>query len=361
MTKVNVEPPARVDVRYITVDDDQGLSPDRQAMVDAEVSRLEQQVPFIHQLFDPALRVSGNVWFSLTKTALALHTLYRAREITTLGEGIRPDTYDEPLFDGATAREVLLAEKGPDAGQQIMRRHLDFLVTPIEPSPIDGLGSRDFFQGCRDAIAVRQRARVAQELVLEHVLNSGQRSEPMVSASLGCGAAGPVYEMGRRLAAHDVPLSRILLLDNDVMALASARSLANHVGVDADVELLQLDVVRDSLVSRLGPHRLDIVDLLGLFEYIPTEVRRNNTVYRPAESLLRAVGRVVRPGGVIVLANMLACRPQQVFFSQVWPPLYQRSVTATLDIVRGAGYKLSDASVRIPAGNGIYAIFAIRV
>jgi SAM-dependent methyltransferase len=160
---------------------------------------------------------------------------------------------------------------------------------------------------------------------------------------------------------HDrgTPVTKLHLVDNDVMALGSAVSLARVAGFADLVEVHLRDIFRQSLSSFLEPRSVDVVDLLGLIDYFPTELRSGSRLIRPVERLLAQVREITRPGGIILVGNMLNCRPQQQFFEKVWPALHQRSVRVMLDIFGLAGYERRQVQVRIPAHDGIYAVYGL--
>lgn len=105
-----------------------------------------------------------------------------------------------------------------------------------------------------------------------------------------------------------------------------------------------------------------MVDILGLFEYIPELKNKKGTIAKGrdyATQLLARAKEIVRPGGIILFGNMLPERPQENFFYDVlrWPSLYQRSIKATLDIVDRAGLDADRTTVRVPAKEGVYAVY----
>lgn len=354
-----------IDAKLVDVIDPHALDAVKQEQVDTEIERLESTgVDFTAELFDEETHPSGNAWFPLNKRAIALHTLYNASTIKTLGDGIKESAYDVPLFSGKSARQVITAEKTPEKASTILNSYDRFVSAEIEPDQEGWLSSRDYFRGVKDAIAVRRRAILAMDVAIEHVLSGPLKEKTdIVSASLACGAAQPIYDLDKRLAeARGVGLSKTILVDNDVMALASAWSLAEGHGNTDIVDIKRQDLIKDKITEYIEPQSVDIVDLLGIFEYIPKNVKLGGVVnYRAAEALLSSVRDVVKPGGVIILGNMLTERPQQGFFNYVWPKLEQRTMSDVLDIIEGAGFNREDVVVRAPSEDAIYAVYAIKV
>jgi SAM-dependent methyltransferase len=344
-----------IDIRFTNPHDEHALDPDTQLAVDEYADKLAEAEDG-RDLFlsTPAMAA----WGPLTKRAIALHTLYGASKLETLGEGISADVYDQPLFpkaDGRTmsAAEIIRAEKAifPEKGEKIIDSYRTFVDTPIDPE------SRLFYQGSMDARAVRTRAATATDEVIDHFKNVVPGTK-LKSASLACGAAGPVKDLVKTMEQQKgVEFDEVILVDKDPMALASAAALTEDV--KDKIRLEHRDLLADPLTSYIEPKSVDVVDLLGLFEYIPNDERRGAW----AAALLQNVKEIVKPGGVIVFGNMLDERPQQKFFTDVvnWPRLYQRKVQDVLDVIEQAGFDLSDVRVRIPAKEGVYAVYTIAI
>jgi hypothetical protein len=230
-----------------------------------------------------------------------------------------------------------------------------------------------------DARGVRTRAYTATELVVENF--SGPEHDgrkDIVSASLACGAAGPVFDFSEPLQRNGKDISTFHLFDQDPMALASASAIAEGKGISDKVNIILGDLLTDDLTEHIEEGSVDVVDLLGLFEYIPSDIKikdlfemggveRELTAEEQdmsaAAYILAQAKKLIRPGGEIIFGNMLNERPQQKFFDKVvgWPPLKQRSVTEVLEIVQEAGFDLDNVSARIPSREGVYAVYAIKV
>ncbi len=339
------------DVANVGIIDQFGLDDHRQLYIDDVVRKLEESTDG-YSIFRSYPGISA--WSPLTKRAIALHTLYNPLG-KYVGEGIDNQVYSRPLFDGKSAAEVLADNRGTEKADKIISDYTRFISGIIDDGGFEHIGSRDFFQGVVDAKAVRTRANSAMEIVASHIQDmerSGSDSQALVSASLACGAAGPVYNLVNGLEQKGCNFSNIILVDSDPMALATAVSLSEHNNLNEKVELQLRDLLLDSLTDFIEPQSVDIVDLLGLFEYLPTEL---------GVDLLKKVQAIVKPGGMIVFGNMLNKRPQQDFFDNVvsWPHLEQRPIGEVIDIINKAGFNpREDMQVRIP-NEGVYAIYGI--
>lgn len=349
-----VDPPPRVTDQHT------------KSRVDAAIARLELRDDCVRHLFRDNIHPVGAAWFSLAKRAVALWPLYAAGTISHLGEGIDPAAFDRPHFAGdLSARQVLAREKGPDKAELIVERYLSFLnqeLTTADRFDEYGLHSWDYLTHVVDSHAVRTRADAAIERIRTHFFaGSDQPRKQIISASLACGASAPVFELARTLREKHHAHLAMKLVDSDVMALATAQSLAERYGVESDVEIHHRDLMRDTLTSYIAPNSVDVVDMLGLFEYIPARVGIWPLHHRAAADLLASVKAIIRPGGLIVFGNMLRHRPQQEFFDKVWPTLQQRTISEVLAIIRHAGYDLDTVTVDIPRREAVYAIYTIRI
>src|SRR6266511_4583517 len=183
---------AGVDIKFTNPLDIHALDPDAQLRVDTAADQLAHDPNGAAKFLSaPAMAK----WGPLTKRAIALHTLYGASTLNTLGEGISPAVYEKPLFPKAdgqvlSAADIIRAEKAarPEKAEQIITSYTDFVQEPIDPD------SRLFYQGSMDARAVRTRALTATEEVVEHFAHAAPGTK-MKSASLACGAAGPVKDL----------------------------------------------------------------------------------------------------------------------------------------------------------------------
>jgi SAM-dependent methyltransferase len=354
-----------VDVSVVDVYDPHALPPIAQEIVDDHIAKLEVSENGAEQFIEPP---AMSVWTDLRKRAHALQPLYTP-DAATLGGPINSEAYDRPLFrisiigaDGMptiammSAAQVIRAEfsarERPDKAEGIITAHQRFASTPIDDI------SRLFYQGSMDGRAIRSRAYRATGMALEHFSDEdgGIYRDGLRCASFACGAAGPVSllvdEMQRRGAQFD----KVYFLDKDPMALAGAYETAHAAGITENdvVEILLCDLLKDDFTKDIESGTLDVADLLGLVEYLPDKY---------AIGLLAKVKTLMKPGGIILWANMLDHRPQQVMFKKVvkWPPLQQRSITQSLDLMGKAGFALDDISVSISARDGVYANYAIQI
>lgn len=345
-----------VDVEVTDFFDEGSLDEERQEFVNENISRLENSATG----YDDFRAHSGiAAWSKLTKRAIALHTLYNP-DNDLIGSNIDADIYDRPLFDGYSANELLIAQKKIPLEKALfwINAYKEFTETPIDDGSTDKVGSRDYFKGAFDARAVRTRAITAMHMAENSIIsdsNSHNRNN-LISASLACGAAGPVYNLVSHLEKKGLNFEKILLIDQDPMALATAQSLGEHAGLDSKIKLELKDLLSDNLTDYIEPNSVDIVDLLGLFEYIPNSEKHGKW----CTALLDKVSEIIKPDGLILFGNMLNDRPQQTFFDNVvkWPRLHQRTISDVISILNDSGYSNEQISIRVPR-EGIYAVYSV--
>jgi SAM-dependent methyltransferase len=217
--------------------------------------------------------------------------------------------------------------------------------------------SRSFFLDALDSIGIRTRAALMQEVVgsRTRALREDGAEGTLSWVSLACGAAVPVLDA---LAELDTGQVHLWLVDMDPAALAFAVELAAEQDLleGRDLTVLQRNlvsavVVRDTLVSEIGEGTVAVVDALGIFEYFADA---------SCVRLLRNAYRMLRPGGTLVVANMLSDR-REIDFNQRgigWPKIYPRTIEQVLALVERAGLPLDRTTVTVPQ-DGVYAVLDV--
>ena len=346
-----------IDVKLVRSTDMQPTDLVLRERVGEAVTELSKREDGMEHLFRPEVHPMGAAWWALSKRAVALWPLHAAKEVEHIGESIDPGVYHTPLFTGKSAAQILEEKEGLERADKILGRYQRFIdpSNAIGEAPDEyGLASWDYLRHVVDSYAVRSRAAAALASIERHFFEQqGFMGDRLVSASLACGAAAPVFDFANSLKKRGVELD-MHLVDWDAMALATATSLATRYEVADQVHIERRDLMRTALTTYIEPHSVDVVDMLGIFEYIPKKMHA-------AADLLASVKDIVKPGGLIVFGNMLKDRPQQEFFSKVWPKLQQRSIAEVLSIIKSAGYDLADVAVDIPEDEGVYAVYTIRI
>lgn len=333
------------------------LDPEVQRRVTAAIEERAGREGFVRWLFDERVHPSGAAWHGVAKRAIALHTLYHVGDLDRPGEGIDPGSYDEPLFAGgrASARQLVLAEQPGERGERILQRYDRFLAAgPMSDDEDEyGLDSRDYLTGVIDAHAVRTRAQTVRTMLAEHFADADR---PLRFMSIACGAAGPILDYVHDAAADGIEVGELAFVDHDPLALATTSALARTAGLGDIVRPVRKNLLKTP-PSTYVEGRVDMVDLVGVFEHLPS----GRMGHRVASTVLAAAAEVVRPGGLILLGNMLDHRPQQRFFDSVWPRLSQRSIRQVLALAAEAGFDAELVKVRVPRREGVYAVYALTV
>ncbi len=242
--------------------------------------------------------------------------------------------------------------------------------------PIDE-DAREWFRNIADARGIRSRAAVMCQVLEQQALEEVDR--PRRWLSLACGAAQPVFRSLAAVDAHGGRLPDVTLVDLDRSALALAAGYAAARVPKASVRLTRSNVLaRRGLGPRwcipagwpAAPWReaFDAVDAVGLLEYLKADDWRytyrgiitSRRTMAGAVTFLRNAWDCVRPGGLLLLGNMLDTHPQLGFTLNViqWPHIQPRSVSTMLDLFRRAGL---DGTVEvIRPTDGVYAVYVVR-
>jgi len=207
-----------------------------------------------------------------------------------------------------------------------------------------------------DAVGIRSRAAVLASLT-ETLLAATEGGSCL---SLGSGGLVPVLKAAGAVGRHGLDAS-VELWDTDDDALEIAHLLAVRHGLPAPVTTRQVNLY-DLRSLRSWSSQYDLVDLLGFFEYLPTEVPPTAGSLLPtASEFLAAALTRVAPGGSLVLANMRETHPQLDFVMRCvqWPFIQPRSLDELAAVIRRAG--VADERVRMfLPDDGVYAIVEIE-
>lgn len=337
------------------------LTEERQRKVNEVIDYWSRQPKFADILLSPEASPVGAAWRGIAKRAIALHPFYNIGEIDRPSDGIDPHVLDEPMFAGRSARQLVQDENSGEQNEQILSKYDEFFNAGTLWEVVgDGISVGELIAGTVDRLADVTRAEVAIGMIREHIdgLHRAEyKQRGVVSASLACGAAEPVFWLSKRLEEDGIPVHAMHLVDSDPVALAVSTSRAKAHGVEEKVVRHRKNILKTPPISYIEPKSVDIVDMIGLFEYLPKTFAR----YQMAGNLMADVAQIVRPGGMIVFGNMLDSRPQQEWFSGIWPPLKQRSIGEVIDIVKQAGFHENQLSIRIAEGEGVYALYGLKI
>lgn len=334
------------------------LDPETQKKVDTAIETYSQTPDFSRLLETASPAISG--WLGMAKdmSPLALGFFYNMANMTRPSDGLsREAILDTPLAaeGGKTATE-LVKELYPEKKAALKLERLDnfFQAGSLkEERDAFGLTTYEIMAGSLDRIADVTRAKALSRLVQEHIQRYPERyaGKGLVSTSLASGAAEPVYWLVRDLQAAGQQVDRINLVDRDPIAIAASLDRSTYYGLNDKIAIHAKNLFEEPVDSYVEPQGTDVVDIVGLFEYLPG---------RYAEKLLQDAARITKPGGVMVFGNMLMSRPQQKWFEGLWPKLQQRSVEEVIEIVERAGFSRDQLRIHIPP-DGVYAIYSLEI
>lgn len=223
------------------------------------------------------------------------------------------------------------------------------------------------FRSSLDAVGIRSRARIMSELLTSDGPAARRGTATQRWLSLACGAAVPVYEAASLLQERGVAVS-LDLADHDRGALELARRLAAEYELSPTYHHLNV-LSPQGLAHRLPRQSYDVVDVLGLFEYLDEQdsvfrytkvVSSHERRFAGAVTLLRNAYELLRPGGVLVMSNMLDTHPQLAVTLRIvqWPHLKPRSPERVRSIVVQAGISASQLRV-FAAEDGVYGVYVL--
>lgn len=214
----------------------------------------------------------------------------------------------------------------------------------------------EWFTNMVDGIGIRSRARIYANDVVEVAANSPSHVLTIVSA--GSGAAVPNIEASERVEGELGKRLNWKLYDLDPKALDFAEKLKEQSSVaHSTFELGERDnegKFRGRNYFRafeVPDGSADVVDALGLWEYLDD---------RKATKFLEKLYPKVKPGGKMIVSNMLTSRPQLEYNQRAvgWPSLHLRSDQELLDIVQAAGIDTHFVTMT-HARDGVYVVMEI--
>jgi len=214
-----------------------------------------------------------------------------------------------------------------------------------------------------DAEGIRDRAERLKTIY--HKRTPESTDEPEEWLSLASGVAQPVLEAAQRMQQETGIAPNVTLADLDSSALTDARRYATELGLVDSVELRRANILRrvgldepisprdvalDS-IQRMMAFRAGVmplsrkpfkkqhykkVELVGITEYMGEEdwlykynqVVPMRTMMAGARTLLRNAYDLLKPGGSLVVGNMLIDRPEIAFTLNTiqWPHIQPRSI-----------------------------------
>lgn len=233
---------------------------------------------------------------------------------------------------------------------------------------------RQWFANSSDGRGIRSRAAVFRQVAMYDALSRSTRSSWL---SLACGAARPAISAVAAVREAGGPEPLISLVDVDPGSLDLARQYSAQHGVTSVITrrmnvLERRGVVPAIPLAGLWPtmpaNSYDMVEAIGLLEYLNVDdwqykynkVIKTSRRMAGARTFLRNAYRLVKPGGLLVVGNMLTSHPQLGFTLNViqWPHIQPRGVDEMLILMDEAGVH-GDRQIYLPS-DGVYTIYTVR-
>lgn len=209
------------------------------------------------------------------------------------------------------------------------------------------------FSHMLDGIGLRSRAKIYADILTNSVKEFADKDVSIVS--LGCGAGVPNIEATVKVEKETDKTLNWDLYDLDTEALAFAKELVE----ESEVEKSTFNYGRNGISSRsfarafkLKPESVDVVDALGLWEYVGPKA---------AVKFAQRAYNIVKPGGRLVISNMLPDRPQREFNQRAvgWPSLHLRSEEDLVGIFSDAGIDISNITAT-HSTDGVYVVLDVK-
>lgn len=310
-------------------------------------------------LFGPD-HTASKEWHDQHGRAMALLTIVAAHDLATDGGSdgkystmsgfLGGEFLDDPNLQPAMIdAEIKFNGKEEDVAIERVRNRIrqarEFIEAPVTPE------FKKVVQYCTDSLGIRERKEMVNYLIHEYLTQQaaeGRNISGMTILSFGCGTALPIMEEMYRLNQEVAKVPRLVLLDQDPMALSAAQYLAKKLNVAEHIELYCERLFGKygspaDVREILGNRQIDIYEDSGLREYLPDRIY---------EKLTKAIYQNMRPGGRMITSNMNSNRPQSEFLHGLmgwYPSVRMRSILENLRLHEKAGIKGTKAFV-LPSG-----------
>lgn len=318
--------------------------------------------------------VGGQAWHDQRGCATALLTITGAHELAIDGEPGHPTMsamLDASVMDytfprggtlsGLSLRDAMIRTgqqyrgKSYDASARFADGQLAKLKTFLETPATEDF--RDIVEYCTDSLGIRsRREEVASEI--NRYIDARRENDPdfdsVTMMSIGCGTALPILEVAAGLKDKGVD-PKLILLDQDPIALASAAQLAQKLGMEDNIE-----IHCERLFNRMGKpldidkvlagRTLDVAEDSGLREYLPDRIY---------VALTRQIWNSLGDNSLMTTGNMNANRPQPEFLHGLmgWAPRVQmRNIKEGIDLHHKSGVPPEALRMRVTQ-DGVYTLY----
>jgi len=345
----------------------------------------------------------------------SFETGHRERIEASLRELESMGYYDDTNIDHALARKRLSAiDYNNPATKELLARvpgvehWLALVPTPRALSPlydpscerlpgghIVGDELRTWMTEIADARGLRYRSQMVTGLLTEKGGESDQHEQAQW-LSIASGAAQPILRAAQLINERTGSAPYMTLVDLSSEALHDAKSYADSLGLRDNLRIERNNVLRRQglhtpvrlgevvLQRMLNPNDraklsraklpeegYDVVEAVGILEYMKPEdwpyryngVVNLKTMQAGAKTFLKNSYRLVKPGGDLIVGNMLDTHPQLGFTLNTiqWPHIQPRSIDEMMDIFDEVGIE-GERHVYVPDDeeNRVYALYRIH-
>jgi len=206
----------------------------------------------------------------------------------------------------------------------------------------------DIFTNAVDSIAIRARGSIHNALLLKHAHDTPGKT--LDAIALGAGAGVPNIDATVQVRDQLGKSIRWKEYDLSYTSLEKSIELFKEAGIpEADVTATRGDLKK---AYDLPPESADIIDMLGLWEYLSKE---------RCVVALESLYKNLKPGGIMIVSNMLPDRPQLKVNQEVigWQGVKPRSVDELIDIAAEAGIDTDSITITL-SDDGVYAVMEIH-
>jgi hypothetical protein len=221
--------------------------------------------------------------------------------------------------------------------------------------------TKEFFTYMRDGRGLRSRAHIYSQRLVELAQQTDTRT--MEILSVGSGAAVPNIAASRRIEQEQEKAVNWHFYDNNPVALEFAHELIEEAGLQkATFDYGPVSMNPDATWNFQGrsfiraysveDESVDALDALGLWEYLNKKT---------ATDFAKRLYAKVKPGGVMIISNMLDDRPELDFNVRGvgWPKLHRRSDDDLIEILADAGIEPKNVTMT-HADDGVYVVAEIQ-
>ncbi|MBC7764355.1 class I SAM-dependent methyltransferase family protein [Microbacteriaceae bacterium] len=211
--------------------------------------------------------------------------------------------------------------------------------------------TRGFFRHSVDGVGLRSRAKILELLATNYIL---QNAGSVSWLSIAGGSGQPVYDACLNMSEDDRKRIHLSLVDIDQTIVLFAKKIYSEEEVGlSTVEFKRLDILnkasRSQLLKELKPQ---IIDCMGIFEYLPNE---------KASELLAALYEELPPAGRIIFTNMSPAHPHLNVHQRAlgWPGVIQRTIHDVAELIDSAHIPRDVTSV-YRAEDNVYNVYMVE-